>query len=532
MIVVLSGPCLQVVDLWPSKVARITERRRFDAVPLQGKPDATGPLKAIKGQGSGDDAVERAHRAHGLLVQALAELRPHFPTTPSPPPKEEEEEEEGVEEEEERGGGKREEAEVEAEAEEDKARSSSSSKFPSGNKDPAGPDDGEAVKAGNGNAAMSVDDNSDGDTEEEISATAAAEGSRGGGGGASRGATTGSSSVVAGGAQRGRKRRRMKGGGATGGAYKLRKREAPEGGGEVVSGEDDDGGPEQEENENDDGGGDEEEEEEGGADKDKDALGAAKMTVAAVRTSLLSNRSDDRPKPVAVEEWEEVVKNFILRVEKLPPGTEREELSLMFAAALDPTLVRMRAANASLVKLADECFANSNSKKNASRNGDDVDEEEEEEEEGEDDDDPEKRGKGVGGSGKVSGPAGKRKKGGFKVRLELDAKDGEAPPPDGIAGVLRAVAEAAAAAEAAAKAEACVAHAGDTLGGLRELRQDYKRSLPPGPREPVSKSYYCVQLFCLVFRCYICCCFCCCRRRRFPHSELCWRPMYRALGLA
>ncbi|CAM9873258.1 unnamed protein product [Laminaria digitata] len=52
-------------------------------------------------------------------------------------------------------------------------------------------------------------------------------------------------------------------------------------------------------------------------------------------------------------------------------------------------------------------------------------------------------------------------------------------------GLLQAVAAAAGAVEAVARAESCLAAAGDTLGGLQELRADYKRSLPPGPREPI-----------------------------------------------
>lgn len=97
----------------------------------------------------------------------------------------------------------------------------------------------------------------------------------------------------------------------------------------------------------------------------------------------------------------------------------------------------------------------------------------------------------AGGGGAVAGangvlsPTAARKKR-FKVRLKLDAPDdGEEPPTALVQGLLKAVTAASTAVEAVAKAESCLAAAGDTLGGLQELRADYKRSLPPGPREPI-----------------------------------------------
>ncbi|CAM9599911.1 unnamed protein product [Ascophyllum nodosum] len=196
-------------------------------------------------------------------------------------------------------------------------------------------------------------------------------------------------------------------------------------------------------------------------------VGAGEMTVAAVRASLLRNRADEGPKSQG-EEWEDTVKRFIKHVESLPAGTNQEELSLMFAAALDPTLVRMRAANASLIGLAEVC---------ASRElsiHDDDDDDDEDDEGGHDD---------YGGA--WSATKGSCDRGLFKVRLELDATEGDELAPEVIAGLLRAVAEARAEVEATARAEACVAAAGDTLGGLQELKSDYKRSLPTGPREPI-----------------------------------------------
>lgn len=194
-----------------------------------------------------------------------------------------------------------------------------------------------------------------------------------------------------------------------------------------------------------------------------DGEGAGEMTVVAVRTSLLRNRADEGPNPDDGE-WEAMVREFIQYVEGLSPGTAQEELSLMFAAALDPTLVRMRAANELLVRLAEECA---------------MPEADLDDEEDEDDDDGDYGAGGGRGNGTSNGI-------GFKVRLELDATaDGEDPPPEGIEYLLKTVGAARAALIAAARARACMAAAGDTLGGLHELKADYKRSLPPGPREPI-----------------------------------------------
>ncbi|CAN0477447.1 unnamed protein product, partial [Hapterophycus canaliculatus] len=122
------------------------------------------------------------------------------------------------------------------------------------------------------------------------------------------------------------------------------------------------GGGGGEEDDDDDSDDDDEEEEGRGGEGQEGAPGTVEMTVAAVRGSLLRNGSEgDREDGAApnpdreVEEWEVVVKKFIRHVESLPRGTEQEELSLMFAAALDPTLVRMRAANTALVRLAEAC---------------------------------------------------------------------------------------------------------------------------------------------------------------------------------
>lgn len=194
------------------------------------------------------------------------------------------------------------------------------------------------------------------------------------------------------------------------------------------------------------------------ATEEDDGAEAGEMTVVAVRTSLLRNRADEGPNPEE-EEWEIMVRRFIRYVDSLPPGPTQEELSLMFAAALDPTLVRMRAANALLIELAEECAI-----PEPGRDQDDDDDGEDEY-----------------GAHRAAG----NHAGGFKVRLELDASDGDEPPPEGIELLLKAVGAARGAVEAAARARACVTAAGDTLGGLHELKADYKRSLPPGPREPI-----------------------------------------------
>ena len=406
-----------MVDLWPRSVARLSEGKRGAIIPLEGDHDAVGPLTAPKGHSGGGEALKRARRAHGLLVQALADVRPHVP---KPPPQSE-------------GDGKH------------LPAASPSLNLAGGE---GGPGATDPYDEGSAERAMSVAD-SEVDTEEENSA---ADG-RGWG-------------------RRGRKRPRVDGGSAAAvaaaadgsGSYKLRGREANGSGGGGGGGG---GGGSDRKEKNDYSEEEEEEEDEEGGAGGKGPLSAADMTVAAVRGSLLRNRAEEGASNPEVEEWESVVKNFILHVESLPPGTEQQELSLMFAAALDPTLVRMRAANTSLVKLAEVCASP----------------------------DPEDGGGGGGGGGGSDGDGVKggggdsaaRRKNGFNVFLELEAAEGEAPPPPaGIDAIRRAVAAAAEAVEPVARADACVVHAGDTLGGLRELKTDYRRSLPPGPREPVS----------------------------------------------
>lgn len=401
----------QMVDFWPRSVARLSEGRKRAVIPLEGNHDAAGPLTAPKEANGGSEALKRARRAHELLVEALAELRPHVPAPPPP--------------------------QSEGEEPPPTTASSPSRKLAGGKGGPVFTGD---FDEGSAERAMSVAE-SEVDTEEEISA---AGGGTGGGGG-----------------RRGRKRARVEEAAAVGGSrlYKLRGREAEdEGGGGGGGGNENNGYSE------------EEEDEEGGAGGGKGGpLSAADMTVAAVRGSLLRNRSDEGPYNPEVEEWESVVKKFILHVESLPPGTEQEELSLMFAAALDPTLVRMRAANTSLIKLAEVCASED-------RDG------------GGSDGGSDGGGKGGGGKGGGGSSTATRRKNGFNVFLELEAVDGEEAPPPAPAGIdkiRRAVTTAAVAVEAVGRADACVVHAGDTLGGLRELKTDYRRSLPPGPREPV-----------------------------------------------
>lgn len=414
----LKYPGTQLVDLWPRKVARFVEDGGGGAFPLEGKPNTFGSLTAPKeGSVSRGGAVECAHRAHGLIAQALGELRPHVPT---PPPGEVDNPASS--------------SPLSPSLQSGRGGKAGGSVVGSGGVSPASPK-AAAAAASPGKVKpvpMSAGDSEEEYTEEETSGVAAGQGTGG---------------------KRGRKRQRVKdeavaaedGGGAAGAAYQ-RGREANNGVEDMDDDTDDNGG-------------------EGGAESREDnaggPAGAGEMTVAAVRESLLSNPSEDQQPGPSPQEWEVAVKKFISHVESLPPGTEQEELSLMFAAALDPTLVRLRMANTKLIALAEACL---------SQGGQDPDDD------GEDSDGPN------GGAGKGGGA----KKNGFKVRLELEAPEEGAPPPDGIAGVLRAVAAAAAAVEAAARAEACVICGGDTLGGLGEIKRDYKRCLPPGPREPVS----------------------------------------------
>lgn len=207
-----------------------------------------------------------------------------------------------------------------------------------------------------------------------------------------------------------------------------------------------------------------------------DGGGAGEMTVTAVRTSLLRNRADEGPNPDDGE-WEGMVRRFIGYVEALSPGPTQEELSLMFAAALDPTLVRMRAANALLLRLAEEsALPGSGVEEQDEEDYEDEEEDEDEEDlDGEEGDSGERRG--------VRSKGGRNKR--FKVRLELDAVNGDDPPPEGVEALLKTVGVVRGAVEASARARACMVAAGDTLGGLQELKADYRRSLPPGPREPI-----------------------------------------------
>ncbi|CAN0023129.1 unnamed protein product, partial [Ectocarpus sp. 8 AP-2014] len=389
----------ELVDIWPRKVARFVEDGGGGSFPLEGKPNTFGSLAAPKeGSASRGGAVGCARRAYGLIAQALGELRPHVPT----PPKEEEGEEV------------------------DNNPASSSLSSPSlkpgrGGKAGSSVVRSGGVSSGSPKAAaaspgkvkpvpMSAGDSEEEDTEEEGSGAAAGEGTAAAGGAGGR---------------RGRKRQRVKGeavaeggGGGAGASYRLRGREASNGVEDMDDDSDDD-------------------DDEGGAESRGDnaggPAGAGEMTVAAVRESLLSNPSEERKLGPSPQEWEVAVKKFISHVESLPPGTEQEELSLMFAAALDPTLVRLRMANTKLVGLAEACLPQGEG-------------EVPDDDDGEDSDSPNGGGAGKGGA----------KKSGFKVRLELEAPEEGAPPPDGIAGVLRAVAAAAAAVEAAARAEACV----------------------------------------------------------------------------
>lgn len=436
-----------MVDLWPRKVTRVVGGGEDPADPavvvraLEGKPDAVGPLTVCKEESGGGEegevAGEVARRTHELIVQALADLRPHVP--PALAPLEERQIAEGGE-----GGGKAKCSGLSAASSPRKGANGTAGAGGGGGSDDD--DHGPQTAGRKGKAApVSATGDSEGDdTEEERPGSA--------------------------GGRRGRKRPRV-------GDVGPRERASHNNNISLDDRDVDDdrkgGGGEEEDDDSEEGAG--------------EGLGAAEMTVAAVRGSLLRSGSDgDReegttPNPDReVEEWEVVVNKFIRHVESLPPGPEQEELSLMFAAALDPTLVRMRAANTALVRLAEACCASSSSATSPkpARGGvddDDIDDHK--------NGSPEKKLKGAGA------PApGKREncRYGFKVRLELEATAEGTPPPDGIAGVLRAVAAAAAVVEVAARAEECMAHGGDTLGGLRELRLDYKSSLPPGPSEPVS----------------------------------------------
>lgn len=444
---------VQVVDLWPRKVARFAEDGEAGVLPLEGRPDALGPLTSPKGEGSESETIAGACKAYSLIARALAELRPFVPSPPNDP----------------------------------EAAPTTSDQSPvyyvKGGREGLESDAEGAAVNGDSGRALSLDDSYEEDRDEE-----GGEGEQEGYVGGKRPATTRAVSARSGGRKSaqapgkrraGRKRRRV-----SMSSYERRSslrgdRRAEE---EEVDEEDEEGeagggGSRAEER------GDmkrgkrgealdaEEERGEMRGDGDDIRVGAGEMTVAAVRASLLRNRSDEGPS-VEGEEWEDTVRKFIKHVESLPPGTTQEELSLMFAAALDPTLVRMRAANTSLISLAEAC---------ASRELGMLDEDED------DDDDDNYGGSGSGRnrSGRdAAASSGGRGRGRFKVRLELDATDGETPP-EGIAGLLRAVAGARAAVEATARAEACVAAAGDTLGGLQELKADYKRSLPTGPREPI-----------------------------------------------
>lgn len=448
---------VQIVDLWPRKVARFAEDGEAGVLPLEGRPDAVGQLMPPKGEGSESETIAGACKAYSLIARALAELRPFVPSPPNDP----------------------------------EAAPTASDQSPvhyvKGGREGL-ESDAEGVAAnGDSGRALSLDDNYEEDRDEE-----GGEGEQEGYVGGKRPATTRAVSARSGGRKSaqapgkrrpGRKRRRV--------SMSSYERRSSLRGDRRVEEEEEDIDEEDEVREAGGGGsragghgdmkrgkrgealGVEEEREEMRGDGDGIRVGAGEMTVAAVRASLLRNRSDEGPS-VEGEEWEDTVRKFIKHVESLPSGTTQEELSLMFAAALDPTLVRMRAANTSLISLAEAC---------SSRELGMLDEDD-------DDDDDNYGGSGSGRnrSGRdaaVSSGGRGRGRGRFKVRLELDATDGDETPPEGIAGLLRAVAGARAAVEATARAEACVAAAGDTLGGLQELKADYKRSLPTGPREPI-----------------------------------------------
>lgn len=458
------GVLIQVLDIWPRRVLRISEETGSDeAVALEGAPDGQGPLvsptdaKGDNGGGEGDGnggvaiVREEARTSYRLMTRALAELRSFV----DPPPENKEDEvdrdarqKSGQEQAQERGRAQEPEHRQNRQRVKDEPAVGPSSRGSGKEIERAGPDRGDpmAVVSANGNGVI-YDDKKFKEMPESEARSRGCEfgkelergvyGGRGGGGG--MGSGRGSP---------GRKRPRLEAGYPPHAPSSRNDHEDHM----TVDRREQPGARSKTEREagnyRDDG------------DVD-DGVGAGEMTVVAVRTSLLRNRADEGPSPDDGE-WENMVRGFIGYVEGLPPGPKQEELSLMFAAALDPTLVRMRAANALLVRLADEC---------AMPETDVEDEEDEEEEEGE---------YGTGSRGNGAGGVG-----GFKVRLELDATDADDPPPEGIEYLLKTVGAARGALKAAARARACMVAAGDTLGGLHELRAEYKRTLPPGPREPI-----------------------------------------------
>ena len=76
-----------MVDLWPRKVARFAESKVAGVLPLEGNPDATGPLVTPKEAGSGKKTLKDACSAYESIAWALAELRPYLPDVPDPPPR-------------------------------------------------------------------------------------------------------------------------------------------------------------------------------------------------------------------------------------------------------------------------------------------------------------------------------------------------------------------------------------------------------------------------------------------------------------
>lgn len=443
-------------------MARFAEDGQTGIVALEGKPDAKGPLIPPKEESGGRDVIEGACAAYRLVARALAELRPYFPRAQIAV------------------------AAVAAEPPPTKTRSP----------DTAASNQAEGVDVDGG---MSVDENNDGDDDEEEKDVvggkrrASARGKKG----RSKEAGGLGQSVAAEDSGEGstgpRKRRRVqRGGGPPGRPSRQEEGQEQEGRGGATKREEHDGN---DDNDMDNGMDNYEEEEddeeiefveEGGQNEDNQddsseeqmgvGSGAGEMTVGAVRTSLLRNRADEDPHREA-EEWEGVVRTFITHVESLSPGTTQEELSLMFAAALDPTLVRMRAANRLLVDLAEACAERITfqDEENGGHNADGAN----------GDVRPKKGGGSTSAYDSVAAPAaaeGSNIVPRFKVHVDLDEYRS---PPDGVASLLRAVSATRYAIEATARAEACVSAAGDTLGGLQDLRADYKRSLPPGPREPI-----------------------------------------------
>ena len=76
----------QMVDLWPRKVARFAQSNVSVMHPLEGNPDAVGPLVAPQEAGGGSKILDDACEAYESIAWALAELRAYLPTIPDPTP--------------------------------------------------------------------------------------------------------------------------------------------------------------------------------------------------------------------------------------------------------------------------------------------------------------------------------------------------------------------------------------------------------------------------------------------------------------